>query len=99
MNSGVFVCERGTSNTYTGLLTKQDVLDASTTTPLTKSGVSRMVGGGFLDTLKSVISNPVVRDIGKQVLEKGADLAIKKITGGGASGGGASGGRLRDRLM
>ncbi|MFN9913615.1 MAG: major capsid protein V20 domain-containing protein, partial [Pirellulaceae bacterium] len=29
MNSGVFATERGTSSTYTALLTKQDVLDAS----------------------------------------------------------------------
>ena len=29
MNSGVFVCERGTSQVYTGILTKQDVIDAS----------------------------------------------------------------------
>ncbi|MFM7981891.1 MAG: major capsid protein V20 domain-containing protein, partial [Candidatus Fonsibacter sp.] len=28
MNSGVFVNERGTSSTFIGLLTKQDVLDA-----------------------------------------------------------------------
>ena len=29
MNSGSFATERGTSSTYTALLTKQDVLDAS----------------------------------------------------------------------
>ena len=37
MNSGVFATERGTSSTYTALLTKQDVLDASTQEPVSTS--------------------------------------------------------------
>lgn len=56
MNSGVFCCEKGTSSTYTGILTKQDVLDVSTQESYGKSDVQRLVGGGFLDTLKSVSS-------------------------------------------
>lgn len=54
MNSGVFVCERGTSASYLGILTKSDVLDASSQEAYTASDVERMVGGGFLDSLKSV---------------------------------------------
>ncbi|MFM7986036.1 MAG: major capsid protein V20 domain-containing protein, partial [Candidatus Fonsibacter sp.] len=34
MNSGVFVNERGTSSTFLGLLTKQDVLDARQQQPI-----------------------------------------------------------------
>ncbi|MFM7988399.1 MAG: major capsid protein V20 domain-containing protein, partial [Candidatus Fonsibacter sp.] len=47
MNSGVFVNERGTSSTFIGLLTKQDVLDALQQQPYNSNEVRRMVGGGF----------------------------------------------------
>jgi len=53
VNSGVFACERGTSSTYTALLTKDDVLEASTMEPISRSEVRRLVGSGFLDSLKS----------------------------------------------
>ena len=59
MNSGVFVCERGTSSTYTGILTKQDVLEASQQEHYTHDDVARMVGGGFFGALKSAASNLV----------------------------------------
>jgi hypothetical protein len=53
MNSGSFATERGTSSTYTALLTKQDVLDASMQEPVSRGEYTRLVGGGFLDSLKS----------------------------------------------
>ena len=53
MNTGVFVNEKGTSSTFIALLTKEDVLQASAQEPYTKFEVKRMVGGGFLDALKS----------------------------------------------
>jgi hypothetical protein len=43
MNSGCFVTERGTSSTYTAMLTKADVLDASQMEAVSHSEV----GGGF----------------------------------------------------
>ncbi|MFM7987783.1 MAG: major capsid protein V20 domain-containing protein, partial [Candidatus Fonsibacter sp.] len=47
MNSGVFVDGRGTSSTFLGLLTKQDVLDAlQQQQPYNTNEVRRMVGGG-----------------------------------------------------
>ena len=55
MNSGVFVNERGTSSTFLSLLTKQDVLDALQQQPYSNSEIRRMVGGGFLDSLKSAL--------------------------------------------
>ena len=51
--NGVFVNEKGTSSTFTGLLTKQDVLDASLQPPYTHSELDRFVGGSFLSGLKS----------------------------------------------
>ncbi|MFM7985358.1 MAG: hypothetical protein ACKPKO_39200, partial [Candidatus Fonsibacter sp.] len=53
MNSGVLVNERGTSSTFIGLLTKQDVLDALQQQPYNSNEVRRMVGGGFLDNIRS----------------------------------------------
>jgi len=49
VNSGIFVTERGQSSVYTGILTKQDVLDASQTTPLGQSTVRRLIGGGAMN--------------------------------------------------
>ena len=53
MNSGVFVNERGASSTFIGLLTKQDVLDALQQQPYSSNEVRRMVGGGFLENIRS----------------------------------------------
>jgi hypothetical protein len=49
MNSGIMVTDRGQTSNYTGILTKQDVLDASQTEPLSITDVSRMVGSGHMD--------------------------------------------------
>lgn len=105
MNSGLFVNERGTSSTYTGILTKQDVLEASAQEAQYSSSVKRMVGGGFLDSLKSVAGAlmPHVLKMGKEHLAKhehpvarGVASALGALgygsSGGGASGGGSSGG-------
>ena len=102
MNSGVFVCERGTSSTFTGILTKQDVLDASAQEPYFSHDVKRMVGGGWLDSLKSVIGRvlPHLARMGKAELGK-SDHPVAKAAHGALSalGYGASGGKLKDRLM
>ena len=115
MNSGLFVNERGTSSTYTAILTKQDVLECSAQEPMFQSSVKRMVGGGFLDSLKSVAGKilPHLLKAGKEELGK-SDHPMAKLahgamgamgygaSGGGSSGGGSSGGarmRLADRLM
>lgn len=47
VNSGIFVTQMGSSNTYSGLLTKQSVLDTKTSrsTPAYTAEHSRMVGG------------------------------------------------------
>jgi len=55
LNSGVFVNERGTSSTFLSLLTKQDVLDALQQQPYSNFEVRRMVGGGFLDNIRSAM--------------------------------------------
>ena len=55
MFSGVFVNERGTSSTFQYLLTKQDVLDSLGQQPYSNYEVRRMVGGGFLDNVRSAL--------------------------------------------
>lgn len=111
MNSGVFVCERGTSSTYTGILTRADVLEASEQDAYTRSDIHRLVGGGFLDMLKSGVSKlaplakaiaPMVMPHAKAFLEKQGTLGRAAngalgALGYGQSGGGSSGGRLHGR--
>jgi hypothetical protein len=104
MNSGIFCLERGTSSTYTGILTKQDVLDCSAQEPYYKMDVKRMVGGNsFMDSLKSVIGKllPHLGRYGKEELMKSNSALAKAGVGAlGALGYGASGGmKLKDRLM
>lgn len=114
MQSGIWVNERGTSAQYLGILTKSDVLEASSQEPMFKSSVKRMIGGGFLDSLKSVASKllPHLLKMGKEELGKHshpvAKLAHQALgyagygsSGAGLSGGGASAGarmKLADRL-
>ena len=54
VNSGVFVTERGQSSVYTGILTKQDVLDASQQEPYSQMMIKRKVGGSHLDGGKAL---------------------------------------------
>ena len=68
MNSGVFVCERGTSSTYTGILTKQDVLEASQQDHYTHDDVNRMVGGGFFGRILSSAAS-AARNLGSQAMD------------------------------
>jgi hypothetical protein len=98
LNSGVFVNERGSSSTYTGILTKQDVLDAAGQEPVSHASVKRLVGGGFLDTLKSVVGK--VAPIAKIGLALAPHPAAKAASAAlGALGYGKSGGRKHNKLM
>ncbi len=47
MNSGCFATERGTSSTYSAMLTKNDAIEASQMELVSHSDARRMVGGGF----------------------------------------------------
>jgi len=98
MNSGVFVCERGTSSTYTGILTRADVLEASEQDAYTRSDVQRMVGGSFHDLLKSGVSKlaPLVKAAAPHVMPH-IEKYVKGKMGLGHSGGGGSGGALHGR--
>jgi hypothetical protein len=83
MNSGVFVNERGTSSTYTGILTKQDVLEASQQDHYTHDDVGRMVGGfDFFGAVKSGLSGIANKgmEMGKKALHKQGKKLLKTGT-------------------
>ena len=102
VNSGCFVCERGTSSIYTGILTRQDVLEASQMEPYGKDDVKRMIGGGWFDVLKSVAGKvlpkalPLAKNLLKESDNKFAKMGAEAL---GAMGYGQSGGKLSKRLM
>jgi hypothetical protein len=50
MNSGIMVTDRGQTSTYTGILTKNDVLEASQQEPFSIMDVKRQVGSGHCDS-------------------------------------------------
>ena len=59
---------KGTSSTFTALLSKQDVLDAQGQQAYGQGEYSRMVGGGFLDNLLSSVGGiasklPMVKNV------------------------------------
>ena len=93
MNSGVFCSERGTSSTYTGILTRADVLEASDQEAYTRSDVARLVGGGFMDMIKSGVRKlaPIAKAVAPHVAPH-VEKYIKGKMGQGMSAGGASGG-------
>ena len=72
MNSGVFVNERGTSLTFLGLLTKQDVLDALQQQPYNNNEFRKMVGGGF--TSKLPLVRGVLEHVPHQYTQTGANV-------------------------
>jgi uncharacterized membrane protein YgcG len=104
MNTGVFVLERGTSQTYTAILSRSDVLSASSMPGYKSSDVKRLVGGAMEDGYKSLVGLP---DLGAGTSgggysgggQSGGGQSGGGQSGGGQSGGGASGGRMKKHLM
>lgn len=69
-SSGCIVNDRGVTNSYLGLLSKSDVLEASSMEPYSGKDVERMIGGGWLDKILT---------IGKKALPHLAPLARKAL--------------------
>ena len=110
VNSGVLVTERGSTSIFTAVLDKQTVLDASQKEAYSGNDVKRMIGGGFLDTLKSVagkvlpkalpVAKAILGNMDNKYAQMGSDVLGAMgygASGGGGSGGGRSGG-LKKRL-
>lgn len=96
MNSGVFAIERGTSQTYTAILSRADVLAVSSRPQYSKSGLARLVGGGVEDSVKA-LARPLMEAVGMGT--SGGGLSGGGTSGGGLSGGGTSGGGLSGGRM
>jgi len=103
MNSGVYAIKRGVANLHTGLLTKSDVLEASEgQEPYTKSTIHRMIGGGFLQTLKSSLGwisskLPMVKNVLQNIPHEYAQKGAKVLDAIGY--GKHSKGKLENRIM
>lgn len=69
LNSGIFVCEKGQSATYTGILTKDDVLSVSGQDAINEREAARMVGGFGLNQLKSLVM-PLAKKFAPAIIEK-----------------------------
>jgi hypothetical protein len=97
VNSGIQVNEKGTTSTFTGILTKQDVLDASAQPAIGSSAMERIVGGGFLDKIRSVAMKalPMLAPVAKTLLSQVNHPLAKGASGAlGALGYGRSGGQM-----
>jgi len=104
MNSGMFVAERGTAATYTAVLTKADVLDASQSeSRMSYDDARRLVGGNLMSFVKKAA--PVGMKVAKELLKSSSDKRAQTAAnvlgalGFGKSGGGPSGGRMSSHLM
>jgi len=72
VNSGIFTTIAGSSNIYTGILTKQMVLDAKTNEesvdPVSSVQYSRMIGGSLCSRIATAANQlPIVKDIAGKV--------------------------------
>jgi hypothetical protein len=94
MNTGVFVLERGTSQTYTAILSRSDVLSASSMPGYKSSDVKRLVGGAMEDGYKSLVGLPDLGAGQSGGAMNGCGQSGGGYSGGGQSGGGQSGGGL-----
>jgi hypothetical protein len=100
INSGLLVNEMGSTSIYTGLLTKQQVLDAANKPTVNKSAYNRLYGSGWWSSVKSAFRKakkyikPVataVKHVSGVIPHPGAQALSKTL---GALGAGYSGGRF-----
>ena len=101
MNCGVFVNQKGTSSTFLSLLTKQNVMDTVYQEAYSHSEVRRMVGGSFLDNVRSSLGwitskLPAVKHVLNHIPHAYAQTGAKVLD---AVGYAKLAGRLQDRLM
>lgn len=89
-SSGVLAIERGTSQTYTAILSRADVLAVSSRPQYAKSGLARIVGGSVEDKV-NMMARPLMEAVGMGSSGGG-------LSGGGVSGGGLSGGKMAKHL-
>ena len=85
-NSGVFSTIAGSSNIYTGILTKSMVLDAkkeSAENPIMSSQYERMVGGAMMPNNAVSSDMPLIKDF-KSKVGKSRDMMGSGVSSGGS---------------
>ena len=97
---GVFVNEKGTSSTFISLLTKEDVIQASQQEPYTNFEMRRLIGGNFLNSLKSAAGwitskLPMVKNVLNNIPHAYAQTGAKVLKALGYG----KGGKLMDHLQ
>ena len=94
VNSGIFTSLSGSSNIYTGILTKQMVLDAKTSEeavdPVSSVQYKRMIGGAYLNRVASA-----VKKIKKLPRKIGMGVGTSAMTGSGVIMGAGRKGKSR----
>ena len=95
MDSGSFVCSSGTSNVYTGLLSREDVLNTSLQQPYTRHDIARLVGGSLNDKISSAVGH-VLHHRGHHGHHSGGSLG--EAVSAGSMGAAVSGGKLHKHL-
>ena len=105
VNSGLIVSSLGSTSVYQGLLTKQDVLDATTKPPVNQGEYKRMYGAGWWSGIKSAVSTaiaaaPLIAKVAPHALGiykavSGSGMASGR-SGSGYSGSGSA--KLKDRF-
>ena len=91
VNSGIFTTIAGSSNIYTGILTKQMVLDAKTgeesMDPVSSVQYNRLVGGSMVNRIATAMKKlPLVRDY----MSKAQRMTGQGVPSGGGVGSGGS---------
>lgn len=94
VNSGIFTTVAGSSNIYTGILTKQMVLDAKTNEeavdPVSSVQYNRLVGGSMVNRIATTAAKmPFVRHLAEK---------MKRMVGMGVSSGGMAEGSKLSKL-
>ena len=87
VNSGLFVTQQGVSSVYTGILTKEAVLNAKDKEPVPSKQVERLVGGKLGNKHLASIAKGVGKDAVRRVHEEvnGGSMGVH-ASGGGLSG-------------
>ena len=103
MNSGVFVIENNKSSIDLNVLTEEMVIDAHKVgNSISQSSLKRLVGGGFLDNIKSAWrkASPFVQKgiAFADNLSKGSGMSANGLSGQGESASGLKKRSLKDRL-
>jgi hypothetical protein len=97
VDSGVMVTQQGQSSLYSGLLTKEMVLDAKQQKPVMDSNTyTNLVGGSVQESCKTALRNVLKKHFGssKSMEGSGKSGGSSQMIGSGKSGGGQSGGKL-----